>query len=403
MQYQQKTMGHKLNILMISHHRRYRTTTRQYPIAKHLVDRGYQVTLLVTANERRVGIYESEWDGIRVIEAPDLLWGRLRSGWDPWSVLWRTIYLIRNQSSYDLVHCFETRPATIYPALFLCKRCNLSFITDWIDWIGRGGLITLSNRPTWYRYFFGGMETYYEEAFRARAAGLTVISTALAQRAIGLGVSPDRICHLPGGTLPDLFQMRSTQECRQRVGLNLTDPIIGFSSSDSHFDMEIIMAALAIVAQHFPNVKLLITGRVKPSITELAQEYQVEDRLLLVGFLPYEELPWYLGCADLCVLPFPDTIFNRGRWPNKIGDYMSIGRPTVSNPNGDIKPLFEKYEIGLVADWDEKDFADKIIYLLRNPSLAKHLGEEARNVAVNEYSWPNLIERLDKFYYRILA
>jgi hypothetical protein len=45
-----------------------------------------------------------------------------------------------------------------------------------------------------------GIETYYEEAFRARAAGLTVIASALAQRAIGLGVRPDRICHLPGGT-----------------------------------------------------------------------------------------------------------------------------------------------------------------------------------------------------------
>jgi hypothetical protein len=119
-------MTRELNILMIGHHRKYRNTTRAQAIAKHLVLRGHKITLLVTANERRFGIVESEWDGIRVIEAPDLLWGRLRTGWDPWNLAWRIAYLRKDTSPYDLVHCFETRPATIYPALYYCNR-NQSF------------------------------------------------------------------------------------------------------------------------------------------------------------------------------------------------------------------------------------------------------------------------------------
>ena len=395
-------MNQQLNILMISHHRRYRITTRQHPIAKSLVERGHRVTILVTADTRRKGIKESEWDGFKVVEAPDLLWGRLRSGWDPWSVFWRTIYLSQDNNAYDIVHCFETRPATIHPALYFCKRLHLPLLTDWIDWIGRGGLITV-NRPVWYRYLFGQVETYYEESFRAGADGLTVISNALANRAIDLGIPPEKIFYLPGGTFPDLFQMRSTDECRQRVNLNVADgPVIGFSSSDTHLDLEIVMAALAIVAQQFPGIKLLITGQTGPSIHELAKEYEVEEYLILTGFLPFEDLPWYLGCADLFVLPFPDTIYNRGRWPNKICDYLSLGRPTVANPTGDIKFLFEKYEIGLLAEWDPEDFAQKIITLLKDSHLANRLGDEARKVAC-EYRWPILVERLEDFYFETLA
>ena len=127
------------------------------------------------------------------------------------------------------------------------------------------------------------------------------------------------------------------------------------------------MAALAIVAREYPNVKLLMTGQVKQAVLDLARAHEVEHCLHLVGFLPFEELPWYLGCADVFVLPFPDTIYNRGRWPNKIGDYMSIGRPTISNPYGDIKYLFDEHQVGLLADWDPQDFAQKIMTVLENP------------------------------------
>ncbi|MGW8178311.1 MAG: glycosyltransferase family 4 protein, partial [bacterium] len=290
---------------------------------------------------------------------------------------------------------------TIYPALFYCNHNQKCFLTDWIDWIGRGGLITV-NRPKWYAPLFGGMETYYEEAFRARAAGLTVIATALAERAVGLGVQPDRICHLPGGTLPNLFLPRSKEECRQRIGLPLDDPIIGFSSSDTHLDLEVVMAALNLIVRAYPNVKLLMTGQVKKTVLDLARVYEVEDRLHLTGFLPFEELPWHLGCADLFVMPFPNTIYNRGRWPNKIGDYMSIGRPTISNPYGDIKRVFDDYHVGLLADCDPQDFAQKAMNLLDNPSLATQIGVNARRAAETEFSWEVLIKRLEAFYFETL-
>ena len=100
--------------------------------------------------------------------------------------------------------------------------------------------------------------------------------------------------------------------------------------------------------------------------------------LILTGFLPYEELPWYLGCADLFVMPFPDKVYNIGRWPSKVNGYMSVGRPTVSNPVGDVEGLFEKHKIGLLAKWDSEDFAQKILFLLEHPDIAGELGRNAR-------------------------
>ena len=79
-----------------------------------------------------------------------------------------------------------------------------------------------------------------------------------------------------------------------------------------------------------------------------------------------------------------------------------MGRPTVSNPVGDIKTLFEKHRIGLLAAWDPADFAQKIVDLLRNQDVARQLGENARRVAVTEYDWRILIGRLEEFYQKVL-
>jgi glycosyltransferase involved in cell wall biosynthesis len=395
------SMQNKLNILMITHHRRHKIFPRSYAIAHAMVQRGHKVTLITISDRSKWGILDADWDGVRVVETPDLLWGQLRSGWDLWNLINRIIYLCQDKGPYDFVHCFETRPATIYPALLYCRQHKLPLLTDWNDWWGRGGLVD-EVRPVWYRFLFGGVETYYEEAFRKRGVGTTVISSALARRAAGLGVQPERILHLPGGAFPDFFQQQQKSNFRKRIGLDLSIPVIGFSSLDSHLDLDIILRALSIVAERYPTVKLMITGRPAKSIFDLAKAHGVEDNLYLTGFLPYEELPHYLGCADLFVLPLADKVYNTGRWPNKICDYMSLGRPTISNPVGDIKTLFEEHEIGLLVRWDPVDFSEKIIYLIENPDVAEKLGDNARRVAVTEYDWNLLVQRLEDFYYVLL-
>ncbi|HZK67403.1 MAG TPA: glycosyltransferase family 4 protein [Chloroflexota bacterium] len=387
---------------MMTHHRRVKAQLRSFAVARHLVERGHQVSLIVTSDDRRGRVVRGEQHGVQVVESPDLLWGKLRSGWDLWNLANRIGYLARDPYSYDLVHCFETRPATIYPALLYARRYRVPLITDWNDWWGRGGIID-ELRPRWYRMLFGRVETYYEEAFRTTGDGLTAISTALARRAERLGVPREQILHLPGGIPPEMLQPRELDECRRQVGWTQQGPVIGFSSLDSHLDMELVMRALAIVAARYPTVKLLVTGKSGEAVRRLAMENGVESNLYLTGFLPADQLPLYLGCSDLFVLPFPEKVYNIGRWPNKIGDYMSTGRPTVANPTGDIRTLFESQRVGLLAGWDAQEFAGQILRLIQDPGLARELGANARRVAETQYDWRILVARLEQFYMRVLS
>lgn len=387
---------------MITHHRLSRAETRSRVIGHYLVERGHNVTVIVTAQNRRFGTVESIKDGIRVIEAPDLLWNKLRSGWDVWSLLNRVTYLSKEEPNYDLVHCFETRPGTIHPAKYYVQKHNLPLFSDWMDWWGRGGIIDVL-RPYWYRLLLGRFETYYEEAFRPICDGTTAISTGLIRRAEGLGISSDRLYYLPGGTIPENHIVRTREECRAHFGLPLVSPMLAFVSADSYLDMDLIMASLSIVSQKFPSIKLILTGHVLPSVLKLAAHYGVSTYILQTGFVSKDELNWWLGCADVCLLPFPNTVYNIGRWPNKVGHYMSLERPIVANPYGDIKGLIEEHEVGLSADTTPEDFASKIILLLENPDFARQLGRNGRRTVESIYNWKTLVAGLEDFYTRILS
>lgn len=374
---------------------------RSLAFATELVKMGHRVSILLISPENRFHFKEYNFEGVRAIESPDLLPGRLRTGWDPWDTFRRILYLMRIKDRFDLIHCFETRPTTIYPALFLARKQQIPVITDWNDWWGHHGLIDV-NRPFWYPFMFGWFETYFEEAFRASAAGLTVIASALKQRGIDLGIDPGRIRHIPGGVFSEQFEIRSTIECRKHTKLEVDGPLLGFSSADSHLDMEIVMDALAIVAKKYPGVRLLITGQAKKEVFDLVRRKDLDERVIFSGYLSREEYPWHLGCADMFLLPMADRPYNHGRWPNKMGDYLASGRPTVSNPVGDIKTLFESHQIGLLAKWDPIDFAEKIKQLLENPEFAQELGQNALAVAKNDYNWPDLAKRMGSFYEKIL-
>lgn len=392
-------MSRKLKLLFLCHHALGGLRGRAIAIA--LAGRGHDVTCVYTAPEARLHTEVTHSDGVRWVAAPDLLWGRARTGWDLWSLLKRILYLRGDDGPYDLIHCFETRPATIHAARYYRKKHGVPIITDWNDWWGRGGIID-HFRPKWYRMLFGKLETHYEEAYRVDTVGLTVIARALGVRAQKLGVPSDMICHVQGGTFPDYFIDRDKIECRKRVGLPLDSEILAFSSWQTHWDLDVVMQTLVKVRAKYPNVKLMLTGKTSDRVTELGRSYGVEDQLIVTGFLADEDLPWYMGCADVFVLPFPETTYNVGRWPNKLGDYMALGRPTVANPVGDVLPFFEKHEVGLLADCSVEDFTKKVLNLLDDDELRDRLGRNARKVA-EEYEYPKLVIKLEEFYLRTLG
>lgn len=296
-------------------------------------------------------------------------------------------------SDHDVIHMFDHKPNASLPG-FTGRLRGARLVADWVDWWGGPGGV--NDVPSRRVPAIGRFEEWWEERSKLWADGVITISTALRQRAIDLGCSPDRVIYIPTGAPTDRVQAIPVADARQKLDVPPERQILGFIGA-GQWDLEIVMRAL----QQLPDVWLMIIGKKSTEALDLARSFRVADRLWQTGFVPDAQVSQYLACADLMVLPLTDRAANRGRLPNKILDYMAAGRPTVANPVGDVKTIVEKYGVGLLAS--DGEFAGAIQRLLVNSQLRQQLGQTARRVAETAFGWPYLIDQMECFYEKLLG
>ena len=389
-----------MNVLMLNHNVAWRSTFfRAFYFARELVARGHRVTLATISETRLLRPEELVIESVRVVKTPDLGVGLARTGWDPWDSLYRTVRFAAER--FDVVHGFDCRPVVLGPSLGLHLLRGVPWVTDWADWWGRGGAI--SERKSWVgRIAFSPVETFLEERFRGLANQVTVTSSALQQRAIALGIRPDRVHLIPSGANVTTIDVKDATACRTELGLPVGAPVacfVGFVQ----YDLELVIRAFAVARAKVPDARLLLVGPHHGGAARIARELAVDGAILDVGTQPFSRVPLHLGAADVLLMPVSDNLMNRARGPIKLGDYLAAGRAVLANPVGDLTDVFEADEVGALAGDTPEAYGGALADLLRDRARCVRLGDRARKVAEDKYAWRLLAPRLEAVYDRARA
>jgi glycosyltransferase involved in cell wall biosynthesis len=110
-----------------------------------------------------------------------------------------------------------------------------------------------------------------------------------------------------------------------------------------------------------------------------------------------------MACADVLLLPYTNRVVNLYRYPNKLGDYLSAGRPIVANNTGDLGRLVTEERVGLIVPDTPQAFARAAKQLFDNPALSEELGRRGRELAESKLDWRFLARDLERFYCDTLA
>lgn len=381
-----------MQLLYLNHNMRGSGTyLRAFHLAREAVARGHSVLLVTTGRKNRLHFRREVEEGIEILEAPDLLFGRGRTGWDPVNAL-RRIGALRGHT-FDLIHAFDCRPVVIHPALRVRRWTNALLVMDWADWWGRGGWI--QDRSGWaVRTFFGPIETFYEEAFRRQADGLTVISEALGHRALDLGVSAERICRIPQGCVPVTSEPIDGGAARQRLGLPDRAPVILHVGVLTPGDLRFLLTAFETIRRQVPASVLALVGRTGMAI----DSDRLPPDVRATGAVDPEVLRDWLSAADVAVVPCRDTLGNRGRWPSKVNDYLAAGCAVVMPHVGDVAELIRRERLGWTTAPDAGSFAAGVCRALADPAAAREAGDRARQVSRKLLSWQTVADDLFGFY-----
>lgn len=370
------------------------TFFRVFQLARTLVARGHEVTVVTTSRTARLSMRSEVRDGVQLIEAPDLLIGRGRTGWDPWNTLRRMLKL-RN-AGFDVVHAFDSRPAVVLPALALARE-GVPLYMDWADWWGRGGTIQERSGGL-VNVLIEGVETWFEESFRHRAVRTTVISRALAERAIGLGVRAEHILRFSNGCDVEHLKPVERGAGRAKLGVASDTPILLHIGLVYPADMRLLLDTWRAVTRTLPKAKLVLLGRPGSVIDP---DLLASGSVLAPGFVPFEELQSWLGAADACVIPMRDTVAHRGRWPGKFNDYLCAGRATILPAVGDAAEWVQSTEAGFTCAPNAESFAQTIIEVLTSRKACDVAGERARALACGRLAWPAIAAEVNAFYEQV--
>ena len=126
-------------------------------------------------------------------------------------------------------------------------------------------------------------------------------------------------------------------------------------------------------------------------LKDLAIELNVREKVLFLGSIPQEELVYYYGSSDICVLPSYYESFGLAAL-----EAAACGKPVVASKVGGLPSIVIDGKTGYLVNWKcPGPFQEKIEVLLNNDLLRKNLGKNARSHS-ESLTWENSTKSLMK-------
>jgi teichuronic acid biosynthesis glycosyltransferase TuaC len=178
-----------------------------------------------------------------------------------------------------------------------------------------------------------------------RADRVVAVSRPLAEAALGLGVTKDRIDLVPNGIDRDAFQPRDRDAARHELGLPNDKRIILYVGNvlETKGALDLVRA-LGEAGPRLAHARLVMLGGGKDfqACAQLVKSLGVDAQLL--GPKPHSDVPRYLAAADVLALPS----WNEGM-PNVVLEALASGRRVVATHVGGIPDIVTSETLGILV------------------------------------------------------
>ena len=174
----------------------------------------------------------------------------------------------------------------------------------------------------------------------------------------------------------------------------------GFSP---HRGLETAIEAMPTVSDKIPNAKLLMVGDgcTRAELEQMVRNSELDEKVIFTGFQPFEKVPTYIYLSSVCLIPHISTPHIETTMPNKIFQFMILGKPVVVSSTRPMMRIVNDAECGLIfKERDAKSLAQTIIQLA-DDNLRQRLGENGRRAVEDRYNWKNTVQALLSLYHKV--
>jgi glycosyltransferase involved in cell wall biosynthesis len=240
----------------------------------------------------------------------------------------------------------------------------------------------------------GWLPKQYEKLSLRYMAHVFVVADEQLERLAAAGFDRGKISVVMNTPDLDFYLDRARQESGSR-----SDPtrptLLYVGKIDAHRGIELVVRAMPRVAGRYPQVRLLIVGdgSERQNLVELASSLRVAHNVELPGWLAFEHVPALIAQSTVCLIPHLKSEHTETTVPNKIFDYMALGKPVVVSDCSPLARIVREADCGRVfRSGDVGDLGDQVLELLGD-SRRDLLGANRKRKVAERYHWARDAER----------
>jgi len=374
--------------------------TRHYSLARALIARGHDVTI-VASNYTYMGGATLPATGKReVIEGVPFLWlptppyessGSVKRMLNNLVFARRLLQLAPGQElpRPDVIVGSSPHLLAAWGAQRVARRLRVPFVLEIRD-VWPQSILDLGRIPAWHPVvlFFGAIEKYlYRHADR-----IVSLLPAVEEHVVARGGRPGSVTWLPNGI--DLAML-------PQLPAPLTEGQFRLYYAGSHGvanDLDTLLDAAAAL-RDMPEISfhLIGDGPEKPRLVQRARDEGL-DRVSFEAPVPKAEVYARLADANAFALPVKGLdLYRHGISPNKVFDYLALGRPTVIASSSANNPIAEAEAGPTVPPGDPGALAAAIKELAAlPPTVRQQMGERGRAYVTAHHDLAQLALRLEQ-------
>lgn len=357
---------------------------RVYKEAKALIERGYEVTVIVW--DRKCDyIKEEKMEGINLIRIHgNGLMKTLPNDLFRNPLWWRIAYRLglrlhrSNRFRFDIVHCHDLD--TLQIGAWLKKKLGIHLIYDAHEIFG-------------YMISRDMPKAVVNLAFLLEKHLVKYVDSVI----------------IAEETYRDYFMSIGIKSSCIKTILNCKDLIMENYQPPQTCIFTIVYIGVLNHSRFFPEalevigdidgVHFIIAGKKENlywKIKELSEKF---SNVSFLGAIPYNKvIPVTLNANLVLCMVNPNDINNKIASANKQFEAMVCGRPIICTKNTRSGDITLQEKCGLVIEYDKKSLRSSIIQLRDSPLMCEEFGKNAFKAAMHKYNWGIEQEKLLSLY-----
>jgi glycosyltransferase involved in cell wall biosynthesis len=203
----------------------------------------------------------------------------------------------------------------------------------------------------------------------------------------------ERICVIPFGVDTEVFKPGFSQRQRDELEILYSGSLYPLKGVDY------LIRAMADVVKSGLKARLTIVGdgQQKGELIMLAGKLAISGSVVFEGFVPYSSMPQYYNRCDVFCFPTLGEPFGKA-----MVEAMACGKPVIASDVGGSTEIVRNGIDGILVPPASPKAIASAIQQMKNEDKRRRMGQEARTVAVKDFSWDTVSSKYHRLYSELL-